>query len=508
MPPRVAVAAVSETAARAGLRAVARGGGAVDAALAAGLTATVTHPGMCSLGGAAFVAVWPAGDDPAVVDGGVETPGRGLEPSERGDGGIEARLAYGGGTGTVVGPASVAVPGLPAACDVARARYGRLGWEDLLAPAVDAVRGGFPLPPACHAFLSHAWDPIYRRDPRSRASLGDGEGGLIGPDETVEPPGLVETLEELAREGADHFYRGPLGHRIADHVRGSGGSLTRRDLAAYRPRVRRPLAVELDGWSVATNPPPAAGGRILAALLAMSSGRPRGGWDASDVAWLARTQRAVLARERGERTEPLPAEARSLLEAGPDRPGPPPGSGSTLHTSAVDDRGNLCSVTMSDGYGSGVMPPGTGLWLNNCLGERELNPAGPGHAPPGRRLPSNMAPTVARGPEGEALALGTPGSERIPTALHQVLLNAMRLGDTLREAVARPRLHVEMGDDGPRVVSEPGLPLDEVELPVRRYDALEMYFGGAAAAARAADGRLLAAADPRRGGGTAAGTGG
>lgn len=504
MPPKIAVAAVSETAARAGLRAAAGGGNAVDAALAAGLAAAVTHPGMCSLGGAAFVTVWPAGGDPVVVDGGAETPGRGLEPAERGDG-IEVRMAYGGGTGTVVGPGSVAVAGLPAACDVARARFGRLGWKDLLSPTVDAVRGGFPLPPACHAFLVHAWEPIYRRDPRSRAALGDGDGGLIEPGEPVEPPGLADTLERLAREGADHFYRGPLGQRIADHVRGAGGSLTRRDLDAYRAEVRPPLATELDAWRVATNPPPAAGGRILAALLAMSAGRPEGDWDAADVAWLVRAQRAVLEGARDERGGELPEEARAFLEAGPGAPPPASGSGSTLHTSAVDGAGTLCSVTMSDGFGSGVMPPGTGLWLNNCLGERELNPAGPGHAPPGHRLPSNMAPTVARGPDGRALALGTPGSERIPTVLHQVLLTAVRTGRTLEETLARPRLHVELGGDGPVVACEPGLPLDEVELPVRRSDGLDMYFGGAAAAARAADGRLLAAADPRRGGGAVVG---
>ncbi len=500
MDPHVAVAAVSRDAARAGADVAARGGNAVDAALAAGLVAAITHPGMCSLGGAAFVVVWPAGDDPAVVDGAIEVPGRGLSPGERGGGTVEARFSYGGGTETLAGPGSVGTPGLPAACAAASRRFGRRPWRALVEPAVERARDGFPLPPACHAFLEHAYGPIYRRDERGRAALGDEDGELVGPGETVRPEGLAESLALLAREGPEAFYRGPLARRIADHVRRGGGSLTRRDLEAYRARVRRPLEAGLDGWRVATNPRPAVGGRVLAALLALSGDRPREGWSAADVAWLVRAQRAVLAAARDGDPEGLPRAARAALEAGGDAAA---GSPATLHTSAVDADGTLCSVTMSDGYGSGVMPPGTGIWLNNCLGERELNPGGPGEGPPGRRLPSNMAPTAARGPDGGALALGSPGSGRIPTTIHQVLLARVRLGMTLEEAVRHPRLHVEVGGEETRVACEPGLPTDELEMPVRRYGDLDMFFGGVAAAARDPDGGFVLAADPRRGGGTA-----
>ena len=502
MEPQVAVAAVSRDAARAGAAVAEAGGNAVDAALAAGLVATVTHPGMCSLGGAAFVTVWPADADPVVVDGAVAVPGRGLGADEPGGGGREVRLSYGGGTPTEVGPGSVGVPGLLAACAAASRRFGRLPWSELLAPAVRRAREGFPLPEACHAFLVHAYGPIYRRDDRSRAALGDGDGELVDPGETVRPEGLAGSLDLLAREGVGAFYGGTLGRRVADHVREAGGSLTRRDLETYRPEARRPLTTEMDGWRVATNPPPAAGGRILAALLALSGDRPAAGWTAREVAWLVRAQRAVLARARGRPEGRLPERVRRVLEDGGGAASP--GSPSTLHTSTVGSDGTLCSITMSDGYGSGVMPPGTGIWLNNCLGERELNPAGPGAAgPPGRRLPSNMAPTAARGPDGGALALGSPGSERIPTAVHQVLHHRIHLDAGLEEAVHRPRLHVEEADGGPRVACEPGLPTGEVELPLRPYDDLDMFFGGAAAVERRADGELVLAADPRRGGGTA-----
>lgn len=503
MTPRVAVAAVSPGAARAGVRAAEEGGNAVDAALSAGLTAAVTHPGMCSLAGAAFVTVWPSGADPVVVDGGAGTPGRDLDPADRGRGGIEVHLGYGGGLDTVVGPGSVATPGLLAACAAAAERWGRLPWRVLLEPALERARRGFPLPEACHEFLTHAHEPIYARDPRSRGALDDGQGGLAGPGETIRPEGLADSLEALAREGVDLFYRGELGRRIADHVREGGGSLTRRDLEAYRPRARQPLEAELDRWRVATNPPPARGGRTLAALLHLSGRRPRDGWTAAEVAWLARTQAIVL----GHREAPaeLPPRVQRLVRP---RSGDGDASPSTLHTSVVDEEGTICSVTMSDGYGSGVMPPGTGIWLNNCLGERALNPGGLAGRPPGRRIPSQMAPTAARGPDGRALAVGTPGSERIPTATHQLLVNGIRLGMPLEEAVRHPRLHVEDGPDGPRAACEPGLPTGAVELPVRRFGDRSMFFGGAAMALRDAAGGLRAAADPRRSGGTAPGPAG
>lgn len=497
MSPRVAVAAVSREAARAGARVAAEGGTAVDAALSAGLTAAVTHPGMCSLAGAAFVTVWPADGDPVLVDGGAGTPGRGLDPEQRGQSGIEVHLGYGGGLDTVVGAGSVATPGLLAACAAAADRFGRLPWRVLLEPAVEQTREGFPLPEACHDFLTHAHEPIYARDPRSRAALEGRDGGLAGPGETVRPEGLADSLEALAREGVDLFYRGEIGRRIARHVRDRGGSLTRRDLEAYRPLLRAPVGAELDGWRVATNPAPALGGRVLTALLRLSDRRPRDGWTAQEVRWLVRVQELVLGHREPDGALPDGVE-RLLGEAA----GTGGASSSTLHTSAVDADGTICSVTMSDGYGSGVMPPGTGIWLNNCLGERALNPGGLAGRPPGRRIPSHMAPTAARGPGGEAMAVGTPGAARIPTVTHQLLLNRIRLGMTLEESVRHPRLHVEDRPDRPRVACEPGLPVRAVERPVRRFEELSMFFGGAGVAVRGAGGALEATADPRRGGGT------
>jgi gamma-glutamyltranspeptidase/glutathione hydrolase len=176
-------------------------------------------------------------------------------------------------------------------------------------------------------------------------------------------------------------------------------------------------------------------------------------------------------------------------------------SASTVHTSVVDDSGLACAITASSGYGAGEMPPGTGLWLNNCLGELELNRKGLDAGPPGVRLPSNMAPGVARS-DKQLVAIGSPGADRITTALHQFLINFIQIGLPLKEAVAHPRAHLEISDEGLNLAVEPGLELPELGIPVTRYPEIGMYFGGVGAALFDTRSGFEVAADPRREGGT------
>jgi gamma-glutamyltranspeptidase/glutathione hydrolase len=147
------------------------------------------------------------------------------------------------------------------------------------------------------------------------------------------------------------------------------------------------------------------------------------------------------------------------------------------------------------------MPAGTGLWLNNCLGELELNRRGLDAGPPGQRLPSNMAPSIARR-KGAVLAAGSPGADRITTALHQFFVNTLQLGMTLDDAIAHPRLHVDTSGEEDRLMSEAGLDLPEVDLPVTVMPELNMYFGGIGATLVENGGEIQVASDPRRAGGT------
>jgi gamma-glutamyltranspeptidase/glutathione hydrolase len=214
-------------------------------------------------------------------------------------------------------------------------------------------------------------------------------------------------------------------------------------------------------------------------------------------------QRSILGyrRETLDLSDDIARDARHLLEqaaAGRLLAGT---SGSTVHTSAVDDSGLGCAITASAGYGSGEMPEGTGLWLNNCLGELELNRRGLSATPAGARLPSNMTPAVARRSR-IVLAIGSPGADRITTALHQFMVHFIQRGLTLSEAIAHPRLHLEFGQAGMKVAFEPGLEPGDCDLPVTLYPEISKYFGGVAAALFDGECGFDVAADPRREGAT------
>lgn len=247
----------------------------------------------------------------------------------------------------------------------------------------------------------------------------------------------------------------------------------------------------------------------MAAMLLLLEDAGINAWGAGEVDTLASVQRAVIdyRREYFDGATDRKAAARHLLEcAAVGDLGSLLSAPSTSHTSVVDDDGSACAITVSAGYGSGAMVPGTGFWLNNSLGEVELHPGGYHALKPGTRLVSNMAPTVARNPDGSMLAAGSPGADRITTALSQVLYSTLVMDAPLEEAVVAPRIHVEVFAGEPGVAIEPGLPDAAFEgLVVRRFESLDMYFGGVQAAARYVGRGLRAVADPRRAGGTAMG---
>lgn len=500
MSRAIGIAGPSEIAVRAGAEVAEAGGNAVDAAVAATLAALCTEIGIVGPDAAAYVTLWQPGEAPVVIDGGIAMPGLG-RPAERfGAAGREAVVDYGGGMRTLVGYGSVGVGGAIAALGKATASCGSLGWPALVAPALARVRAGFPLSRASHTWLQYSHREIFGWQPESAAVIHDARGELLPPGATMRVPGLAESLAELAREGPDAFYRGRLGREIADCIDAGGGLMGRADRLAYRAIECRPVTCELDGWTIALPPPPAIGGTTLAAMLARMGPEPRQAWTPAAVGALADAQRDVLEflRTLPEHDEPNEFLAALLSWA---RAGGDPGghrSPSTVHISAMDQDGLACAITASSGYGSGVLVPGAGIWLNNCLGELELNPRGFHRLAPAARMASNMSPAAARRPDGAALALGSPGAERITTALLQVMLNFMRLGLPLEDALAAPRLHVERIPDGWQAAVEPGLPLESVTLPCRLFEQLSMFFGGAGAVLRQPDGTLVAAADPRR----------
>lgn len=484
------VAAPSLLAARTGAAVGQEGGSVVDALVAATLTAMCSEPGVCAPGGGGYITLWPAEGEPISIDGYMTMPGLDGPPDQ--DPVIRTvEMEYGGGISTGVGPGSIAVPGAFAAFDVAHKRWGAMPWAEVLGAVADALTKGFPLPQASRYYLGFSGEPVFGSDPASRQALFDGDR-LRDVGEMVSVPGLCDTLRRIGDDGAETFYQGDLAAQMVSDLTDRGGLITRRDLADYRALIRPALVSRLHEWTIATVPPPAVGGVTLSAILRLVKRSS----DPLDPGQWARAQEEVF-RARLEHLEQTTDRAGAGWAYLATIPDDAPESGSTVSIAVADGRGTVAAATMSAGYGSGVIPTGTGLWMNNSLGEIELNPGG--HSlPPGERLMSNMAPTVAAG-RGRRLAVGSPGADRITSALAITLTLALS-GHGLEEAVEHPRLHVEMKRG--TVAVEPGLVLDQSPLTTRTFPSPDMYFGGVTAA-EVSTGGLSAHADTRRTGGVA-----
>jgi gamma-glutamyltranspeptidase / glutathione hydrolase len=531
-PPSLAIAAPNRDAVGAGARIAEQGGNAVDAVIASLVVALVNEPGVASLGGSAFFTIEPADRSwPVTIDGAVTMPGRGVPDlraeSARTEGLRDVVLGYGGGTAMSVGHGSVGTPGALAAIEAAHAGYGRLPWAAVLAPAIEVAEAGFRLGAAAAAYLDHVRNPVFGWHPQTTSALHHPDGRPVLVGEWIRIPGLSDFLRSYAGSGSSAFYRGPVAEQIEAEMADCGGLLTAADLIGYQPVVRPALSLPTGRWRLATNPPPSIGGAVLAAMLLLMSGRPETDWTLDDLAHLVAVQQAVLQHRADHLDESTEREvaATALLDgvlAGGQ--GWLRSSPSTLNVSAVDVEGTACAVTASAGYGSGVPAADTGIWLNNCLGEHELNRSGLHELPVGARLASNMAPTVGRRDDGAVLAIGSPGADRITTSILQVLapLVAAQEGgpgwqldtDLLQRLVDRPRLHVRLDDPGGRCVvdHEPDLTpiLTGVGGLAGRVPGLgwcqhaePMYFGAVGVAGSSVAGGLCAAADARRHGAAA-----
>jgi len=510
MQTRLAIAATSELAADAGRAVATMGGNAVDAAIAAMLVSINTEPGVCSLACGGYMTVWKAGENPVTLDGYVAAPGHDPAFNTADRQAIDVHLEYGGGITTTIGPDSVGVPGGIALFGKASQQYGALPWKELFAPAIEATRRGFPLPQASYNYLIYSGVPIFGRAADGYSALHHPDGTLRQAGDTIKVPHLADSLAQIAAGGPEEFYTGKIGQAMTRYITENGGRLSQADMRAYKIIPRPSLQIDAESpsgnhWNIATNPPPAIGGAVLAAMLKMMNQRHIQKWDEDAVRYLIEVQQAALGYRHTflDLSDDIDADAKRLIKLAEScAPTSILESGSTCHTSAVDENGLGCALTVSSGYGAGDMPPGTGIWLNNCLGELELNLRGLDIGPPGTRLPSNMAPTVARAHDGEVLAIGSPGASRITTATLQALINHIHLGMPLQEAIDHPRAHVEFLEDASRVAFERGCGIDELGIPSRRFDDLSMYFGGVGAAAWSLDKGFSVAADPRRTGGT------
>jgi gamma-glutamyltranspeptidase/glutathione hydrolase len=455
------------------------------------LTAFTCEPLLTGLGAGGYMLVVPAsGDDPVLLDFFVEAPGRGGGPGRPRAELVPIPVSFGDAVQIFnIGPASVGTYGMPAGVAAASSRFGRLPLPELVAPAAELARRGAPLGPA-QAYVVKILGGLVTSTPEAAAIFAP-QGELLRTGETIRQPGVADALEQLGADGAEPFYRGEIARRAVEWLQERGGLLSTEDLAAYRVIDRPPVCVRYRGRRVLTNPPPSAGGILIAhALSRLEQGRGR-----PSVEEVVAAMEASQAARTPEFLERLaePGFAEDFLRPGGG------GLGSTTHVAVLDRAGMACSVTCSNGACSGVVVPGTGLHLNNMLGEQDLNPLGFHRHPPGRRLPSMMAPTVVLRDGWPELVLGSAGSNRIRSAILQTILRVIDDGMRADEAVRAPRLHFEEGV----VYTEPGIDVGAIDRSRYGHAAFRernLFFGGVQAVERDAEGRLWGGGDPRRGG--------
>jgi gamma-glutamyltranspeptidase/glutathione hydrolase len=469
-----AIAAGHPLTAQAGAHVLDAGGTAVDACVAAALVSWVCESPLTGPAGGGFMLVHEAASGRTVVlDFFVAVP-RAAALGEV----LELAVDFDGDTQQLfrTGAAAVAVPGTALGLEAAHRRWGRLQWRDLFEASVVLAREGFELT-EIQAYLLAILDPLLRHSAEGNAMYGN-DGRAYAAGERFAVPELADTLERLAAEGAAVLYSGDLASKIVEHVQAGDGALALEDLEAYRVVRRRPISARYRGHEFRTNPPPSSGGVLIALGLQALGERevtPVSIAEAMEAQEAVRDAAFARSLYRG-------GLAAQLLRG-------------TTHISVVDADGNAASLSASLGSGSGVVVPGTGIHLNNMLGELDLV----GASRPGGRLTSMMAPSLVLRDGRPRLVLGSAGSARLRGAILQVTANVVGRGLNVRDAVDAPRVHAEDGVvhcEDPAAAGE----LEADGRAVVRWRDRNLYFGGVSAVELRSDGGADAAGDPRRGG--------
>jgi gamma-glutamyltranspeptidase/glutathione hydrolase len=498
---RGVVAAGHPLTAEAGAAVLREGGNAVDAAVAAVLASFAVESPLTGFGAGGYMMVHGGGET-TLIDFFVAAPG--LDGIERKAELVAVPVHFDAETEQTfyVGPASCGAPGTAAGLVHALRRFGSMPLADLVGAAVRLAREGAPVN-AQQAYILEILEPIHERLPGTR-ELYAPAGRRLREGETFRFPELAEALERFAAEGAEPFCRGEVAAGLSEFVVAGGGTLGPRDLAEYAPVERRPIRAPFRGAEVLTNPPPSSGGILIAYALGLLERLGERSGPEQLVAAMDTTNRlrgmefAEALYEEGMEADFLDPEGLDL--AAGDL------LGSTTHISVLDEDGVCANVTCSNGSGSGVLVPGTGVILNNMLGEEDLNPLGFHRIAPGRRVPSMMAPTVVLRDGEVELGVGSAGSNRIRSAILQTVVRAVEQGMPVAAAVEAPRLHFEGG----LLQAEPGIDgaalarLEARGVPVARRPRINLFFGGVQAVARDREtGVLSGGGDPRRGGAVA-----
>ena len=469
------------------------GGNAFDAAVGAGFAGAVAEQTLTSLGGGGFLLARTTQGEEILFDFFTDTPGLGLDSSELEPHFFPVTIHFPGSDQDFnIGLGSVAVPGNLKGFLHVHKRLGRLDLGEILQPAIRLARDGLALNDWQGYFLN-LLEPIVTFSQVGR-KLYTINGSCARQGDHVTNPELADFLAQLPADRGESFYRGALARTIDRDMRRGKGLLTAKDLASYKVIERTPLAIGYRDHVLLTNPHPSMGGSLIGLALSLLETQ-----DMTDLAYQSPAhilQTAKLMTEV-ERLREKGVNFSSLIKAGERIR---QFSRGTTHISIADAEGNVASMTCSNGEGSGYFVPGTGIMLNNMMGEDDLHPQGFHASPPGERVSSMMSPSLLLRDDAVTLVIGSGGSKRIRTAMTQVISGIVDFNIPVQQAVEAPRIHW----DGAVMQVEPGLPLESTaslqdHWPVNIWSAIDVYFGGVHAVVPGVAG----GGDPRRGGAVA-----
>ncbi len=527
--PHGMVVAGHPEAAQAGVEILKAGGNAIDAAVAVSLALGVAEPYGSGLGGKLMLLYHDAKSGRTyAIDAMDAAPSVNVAAYVQRP---EEVRSYGYG--------SVCVPGLAAGLALAHEKWGRLKWADNVTPSILLARAGFTILPKSRDFFAEQERKLRRGDAEiARLYLPNGELPVVGT--RLPNADLARTLELLAAHGRDGFYRGPVAAAIVAASEKGGGALTLDDLAHYEARVSEPLMMDFRGYRLLAAPPPASGPALFLTMMKVLEDQDFAGGPlrrAEHLDLIGRTWRVIspliyrdiadapqswfnfeklvapdsiaALRAQIRAPSPLPAKSAAWLDDGGFSSDY---AAATTHFAVADAEGNFVCATQSQSlhFGAGVVPPGTGVVMNDSMSNFSYSePRSLNYLAPGRRSRSTISPLIALREGRPVFAMGIPGASRIPTAMLQALLDRIVLGRSFADAIGDTRVHWDnnwrRGDDE-TVEAERSLPQTEVaalrafgwKVDLSESPGTGRRFGGINVIERHADGSYTGYADPRR----------
>ena len=511
----------SRLASEAGLAMLKKGGNAVDAAVATALTLGVTAPAFSGVGGGGFMLIHVAKTRRNyIIDYRESAPKRATATMYKVDANEEVI-----GNENSMGIKAPGVPGDFAGLALALKRFGNLSLAEVAQPAVQHAKNGYVITPLLgRIFQTNIDDALakFRATPEAGRVMLKPNGTPYAEGERLVLRELGETIERVSKNGIAEFYEGFVADSLERHMSTNGGPLRKDDLVAYKPVMRRPIVGSYKDYKLVSMPPPSSGGIALIQLLKLFEGldlKTKGHNSLETIDLMVKALgRVYKARELVADPDFAEVDAKKLTSSafikglrseayGTAKAGAKRDGSQTTHLSVVDKDRNVVALTESLEcfFGSGIVVPGTGVFLNDTMHDFDPVPRRINSIQPGKRPKSSMSPTIFFKDGEPVLVLGSAAGPRIITAVLQVALNVLEHGMDVQAAIAAPRFHHQGG----KLIRMETRISEKVQqgLKARGYEIspegdFNYVFGGVHAIT-VGDGGLHGGADPRRDGAAA-----